>query len=41
MENQLKSIKKALGECSKENIKALVEYIESQNDFITENSNMF
>ena len=36
-----KEYKKALGECSKENIKALVEYIESQNDFITENSNMF
>lgn len=29
------------GESAKENIKALVEYIESQNDFITENSNMF
>ena len=36
-----KEYKKALGECSKENIKTLVEYIESQNDFITENSNMF
>ncbi|OKZ87559.1 MAG: hypothetical protein BHW04_04925 [Clostridium sp. 29_15] len=36
-----KEYKKALCECSKENIKALVEYIESQNDFITENSNMF
>ena len=36
-----KEYKKALGECSKENIKVLVEYIESQNDFITENSNMF
>lgn len=36
-----KEYKKALDECSKENIKALVEYIESQNDFITENSNMF
>ena len=32
-----KEYKKALCECSKENIKALVEYIESQNDFITEN----
>ena len=29
------------GESAKEYKKALVEYIESQNDFITENSNMF
>lgn len=36
-----KEYKRALGECSNEDIRSLVEYIESQNDFISENSNMF
>lgn len=36
-----KEYKKALGDCSKENIKPLVDYIENQKDFITENIDMF
>ena len=36
-----KEYKKALGNCSKENIKPLVDYIENQKDFIIENIDMF
>ena len=36
-----KEYKKALGDCYKENIAPLVEYIQNQKDFITENINMF
>ena len=36
-----KEYKKALGDCSKENIKPLVDYIENQKDFIIENIDMF
>ena len=36
-----KEYKKALGNCSKENIKPLVYYIENQKDFIIENIDMF
>lgn len=36
-----KEYKKALGNCSKENIKPLVDYIENQKDFINENIDMF
>lgn len=36
-----KEYKKALSDCSGDNIKPLVQYIESQKDFITENINMF
>ena len=35
-----KEYKKALGNCSKENIKPLVDYIENQKDFIIENIDM-
>lgn len=40
LDNRL-ALKYMNGESAKEYKKALVEYIESQNDFITENSNMF
>ena len=33
--------KKALGDCSEEDVKPLVDYIENQKDFIAENLNMF
>ena len=36
-----KEYKKALGNCSKENIKPLVDYIGNQKDFIIENIDMF
>ena len=36
-----KEYKKALGNCSKETIKPLVDYIENQKDFIIENIDMF